>query len=223
MKLVNCICTALFCHITIASALSLTPPKSKKQISQSEYSGNSDQDNINDDIFLSGGGEQKDEHVNCTDSPGYKCVPYYLCENGSIRKDDEAGLIILQIGFHPIHDYSCVGFLDVCCKDPSHVPSPPQPNSANQTKPNAVSTSSSPDANEEVKNTVENCSEKPGYGCVPYHLCDYESLGWHVIQIGEQQAKIPLNCPGFLNVCCKDPHSVPEPPQSNDENKMMDS
>merc|ERR1712058_127735 len=169
------------------------------------------------------GGEQKDEHVNCTDSPGYKCVPYYLCENGSIRKDDEAGLIILQIGFHPIHDYSCVGFLDVCCKDPSHVPSPPQPNSANQTKPNAVSTSSSPGANEEVKNTdVENCSEKPGYGCVPYHLCDYESLGWHVIQIGEQQAKIPLNCPGFLNVCCKDPHSVPEPPQSNDENKMMD-
>jgi len=200
MKLVNSIFwTALLCHnIVISSALSLTPPKSKKQILKSEYSGNSDQENINGDIFLSGGGEQKDEHVNCTDSPGYKCVPYYLCEDPLIptyEPSQDAHDAFLRINPDEPGD-SCVGFLDVCCKDPS--------------QPKSAATTLSPDTNAEVKNTDgENCSDQPGYECVPYNLCDYE-----------EQTKIPLNCPGFLNVCCKDPHP-PEPPRSNSENKMI--
>ena len=221
MKLVNSIFwTALLCHnIVNSSALSLTPPKSKKQILKSKYSGNSDQENINGDIFLSGGrffnflqtfcrlsflidiaiagGEQKDEHVNCTDSPGYKCVPYYLCEDPLIptyESSKDTQVASLRVNPDEPGD-SCVGFLDVCCKDPS------QPKSA---------ATLSPDTNAEVKNTDgENCSDQPGYWCVPYNLCDYE-----------EQTKIPLNCPGFLNVCCKDPHP-PLPPRSNSENKMI--
>jgi len=181
-----------------SSALSLTPPKLKKQILKSEYSGNSDQENINGDIFLSGGGEQKDEHVNCTDSPGYKCVPYYLCKDPLIPTYDpsqDAHDAFLRINPDEPGDY-CVG-LNLCCKDPS--------------QPKSAATTLSPDTNAEVKNTDgENCSDQPGYECVPYHLCDYE-----------EQTKIPLNCPGFLNVCCKDPHP-PEPPLSNQNKKQND-
>jgi len=79
MKLVSCICTALFCHNVIASALSLTPPPtSEKHISKSEHYGNSDQENINDDIFLSGGRFFKILQMFCSKSPNQHIIHYTL-------------------------------------------------------------------------------------------------------------------------------------------------
>merc|ERR1711931_451968 len=61
-----------------------------------------------------------------TEQFGYECVPYYQCHNGTIITDG-AGLIDIRNGFGALtpEDSKCLGFLDVCCKDPDFIPPPP--------------------------------------------------------------------------------------------------
>ena len=58
---------------------------------------------------------------------GFECVPYYQCINGSIITDGE-GLIDIRNGFGTLDPVGskCPGLLDVCCKDPEFIESPPQ-------------------------------------------------------------------------------------------------
>merc|ERR1712130_436092 len=68
---------------------------------------------------------------NCADytaSRGYECFPYYQCHNGSIITDG-GGLIDIRNGFGILspEESKCLGFLDVCCRDPDFVPPPSPP------------------------------------------------------------------------------------------------
>ncbi|XP_059478438.1 phenoloxidase-activating factor 2 [Neocloeon triangulifer] len=49
------------------------------------------------------------------------CVPYYLCQNGTIKTDGE-GVIDIRI-----KEPTCESYLDVCCQDPSDERIPPSP------------------------------------------------------------------------------------------------
>ena len=72
-----------------------------------------------------------------------------------------------------------------------------------------------------VDNVFENCAdytESQGYECVPYYQCYNGTIitdGGGLIDIrngfgilSPEESK----CPGFLDVCCKDPDFVPPPP-----------
>ena len=53
-----------------------------------------------------------------TEKLGYKCVPYYQCNNGNIITDG-VGMNQISNGFGaltPEHS-KCPGYLEVCCKD----------------------------------------------------------------------------------------------------------
>jgi len=73
----------------------------------------------------------------------------------------------------------------------------------------------------EADNQFENCAdytEQFGYECVPYYQCSNGSIitdGAGLIDIrngfGALNAE-DSKCPGFLDVCCKDPDFVPPPP-----------
>ena len=67
---------------------------------------------------------KNDERENCADSPGFICVSYYYCLEGTIFTD--AGGFTVWDDFK---DYKrkCPRFLDICCPDPSVVPPPPRP------------------------------------------------------------------------------------------------
>jgi len=79
------------------------------------------------------------------------------------------------------------------------------------------------------KNTqYENCAdytEEFGYECVPYYQCSNGSIitdGAGLIDIRNGFAALnpeDSKCPGFLDVCCKDPDFVPPPPQPRYESK----
>jgi len=69
------------------------------------------------------------------------------------------------------------------------------------------------------KNTAfENCADYAGYECVPYYQCANGSIitdGAGIIDIRNGFAALnpeESKCPGFLDVCCKDPDYVPPPP-----------
>jgi len=69
------------------------------------------------------------------------------------------------------------------------------------------------------KNTdFENCADYAGYECVPYYQCSNGSIitdGQGLIDIRNGFAALnpeESKCPGFLDVCCKDPDYVPPPP-----------
>jgi len=72
-----------------------------------------------------------------------------------------------------------------------------------------------------VDNTYENCAdytESQGYQCVPYYQCHNGSIitdGAGLIDIRNGfgvLAPEDSKCPGFLDVCCKDPDFIPPPP-----------
>merc|ERR1712079_188608 len=76
-------------------------------------------------------------------------------------------------------------------------------------------------ATTEVDNVFENCADytaSQGYECVPYYQCN----NWTIITDGEGLIDIrngfgilspeDSKCPGFLDVCCKDPDFTPPPP-----------
>jgi len=76
-------------------------------------------------------------------------------------------------------------------------------------------------ANIEKDNRFENCAdytEKFGYECVPYYQCSNGSIitdGAGLIDIRNGFGALNAEdgkCPGFLDVCCKDPEFVPPPP-----------
>jgi len=76
-------------------------------------------------------------------------------------------------------------------------------------------------ANVEVDNVFENCheyTESQGYECVPYYQCHNGSIitdGAGLIDIRNGFAALTpadSKCPGFLDVCCKDPDFIPPPP-----------
>merc|ERR1711937_567928 len=86
-----------------------------------------------------------------------------------------------------------------------------------------------PEANEpltdkattEVNTQFENCAdytESLGYGCVPYYQCHNGTIitdGSGLIDIRNGFGVLTpedSKCPGFLDVCCKDPDFVPPPP-----------
>jgi len=73
----------------------------------------------------------------------------------------------------------------------------------------------------EEDNQFENCAdytEKFGYECVPYYQCSNGSIitdGAGLIDIRNGFGALNAEdgkCPGFLDVCCKDPDFVPPPP-----------
>jgi len=73
----------------------------------------------------------------------------------------------------------------------------------------------------EEDNQFENCAdytEKFGYECVPYYQCSNGSIitdGAGLIDIRNGFGSLNAEdgkCPGFLDVCCKDPDFVPPPP-----------
>merc|ERR1712107_735980 len=76
-------------------------------------------------------------------------------------------------------------------------------------------------ASVEVNDQFENCAEyteQYGYECVPYYQCHNGTIitdGAGLIDIrggfGELHPE-DSKCPGFLDVCCKDPDFVPPPP-----------
>merc|ERR1719211_832353 len=73
----------------------------------------------------------------------------------------------------------------------------------------------------EVDNVFENCAdytEQFGYMCVPYYQCSNGTIitdGAGLIDIRNGFGSLTpedSKCPGFLDVCCKDPEFVPPPP-----------
>jgi len=73
----------------------------------------------------------------------------------------------------------------------------------------------------EVDNVFENCheyTESQGYECVPYYQCHNGTIitdGAGLIDIRNGFAALTpedSKCPGFLDVCCKDPDFIPPPP-----------
>jgi len=77
------------------------------------------------------------------------------------------------------------------------------------------------EANVEVDNVFENCheyTETQGYECVPYYQCHNGTIitdGAGLIDIRNGFAALTpedSKCPGFLDVCCKDPDFIPPPP-----------
>jgi len=76
-------------------------------------------------------------------------------------------------------------------------------------------------ATTEVDRTFENCADYTatlGYECVPYYQCHNGSIitdGAGLIDIRNGFGVLTpedSKCPGFLDVCCKDPDFVPPPP-----------
>ena len=72
-----------------------------------------------------------------------------------------------------------------------------------------------------VDNVFENCADytaSQGYECVPYYQCHNGSIitdGGGLIDIRNGfgiLSPAESKCPGFLDVCCKDPDFVPPPP-----------
>ena len=72
-----------------------------------------------------------------------------------------------------------------------------------------------------VDNVFENCAdytESQGYECVPYYQCYNGTIitdGGGLIDIRNGFGILSpedSKCPGFLDVCCKDPDFVPPPP-----------
>jgi len=77
------------------------------------------------------------------------------------------------------------------------------------------------EANVQVDNVFENCheyTESQGYECVPYYQCHNGTIitdGAGLIDIRNGFAALTpedSKCPGFLDVCCKDPDFIPPPP-----------
>merc|ERR1712061_89867 len=73
----------------------------------------------------------------------------------------------------------------------------------------------------EVDTVFENCheyTESQGYECVPYYQCHNGTIitdGAGLIDIRNGFASLTpedSKCPGFLDVCCKDPDFIPPPP-----------
>merc|ERR1719384_1463508 len=73
----------------------------------------------------------------------------------------------------------------------------------------------------EVDNVFENCheyTESQGYECVPYYQCHNGTIitdGAGLIDIRNGFAALTpedSKCPGFLDVCCKDPDFIPPSP-----------
>jgi len=73
----------------------------------------------------------------------------------------------------------------------------------------------------EVDNVFENCyeyTESQGYECVPYYQCHNGSIitdGAGIIDIRNGFGSLTpadSKCPGYLDVCCKDPDFIPPPP-----------
>ena len=86
------------------------------------------------------------------------------------------------------------------------------------TGPNDYSENQVTNAKIEEDNQFENCAdytEKFGYECVPYYQCANGSIitdGGGVIGIRNGFGALNAEdgkCPGFLDVCCKDPDFVP--------------
>jgi len=76
-------------------------------------------------------------------------------------------------------------------------------------------------ATTEVDNVFENCADytaSQGYECVPYYQCNNGTIitdGGGLIDIRNGFGILSpedSKCPGFLDVCCKDPDFVPPPP-----------
>merc|ERR1712226_861775 len=72
-----------------------------------------------------------------------------------------------------------------------------------------------------VDNVFENCADytaSQGYECVPYYQCHNGSIitdGGGLIDIRNGfgiLSPAESKCPGFLDVCCKDPDFIPPPP-----------
>merc|ERR1719266_1317408 len=77
------------------------------------------------------------------------------------------------------------------------------------------------EANVEIDTVFENCdqyTEQFGYECVPYYQCHNGTIitdGAGLIDIRNGFAALTpedSKCPGFLDVCCKDPDFIPPPP-----------
>merc|ERR1711892_799070 len=77
------------------------------------------------------------------------------------------------------------------------------------------------EASVEVNYEFENCveyTEKYGYECVPYYQCHNGTIitdGAGLIDIRNGFGSLTpedSKCPGFLDVCCKDPDFIPPPP-----------
>merc|ERR1711936_1421278 len=73
----------------------------------------------------------------------------------------------------------------------------------------------------EVNTDFENCAdytESLGYECVPYYQCHNGTIitdGAGLIDIRNGFGALTpedSKCPGFLDVCCKDPDFIPPPP-----------
>merc|ERR1712038_103906 len=76
-------------------------------------------------------------------------------------------------------------------------------------------------ATTEVDNVFENCADytaSQGYECVPYYQCNNGTIitdGEGLIDIRNGFGALTpedSKCPGFLDVCCKDPDFAPPPP-----------
>merc|ERR1711983_111624 len=86
---------------------------------------------------------------------------------------------------------------------------------------NSPLTDSETKATVEVDTIYENCSdytEEFGYECVPYYQCSNGTIitdGAGLIDIRNGFGSLTpedSKCPGFLDVCCKDPDFIPPPP-----------
>jgi len=200
MKLVSSIYIALFCCTVATLGLSLNLHKSEKQISKKQ-----DQDNVNDDIFLSGGhtlyaggelSQPKENNINCSETS----LTRSDANEVEVANEDEEDLFQFNRGSFSIKD------------------------------PHTLKNQSSSSQNAGKKNNdLENCNDVPGLKCVPYYQCKNGSIitvgdGLIDIQLGFPPLPVspfPNPCPGFLDFCCKDPSYIPISPQQNPEDNEL--
>jgi len=188
MKLISSIYMALFCCTVATLGLSLNIHKSEEQNSKKQ-----DQDNVNDDIFLSGGGglsQPKENNINCSEASQTRLD----ANDVEDANEDEKDLFQFNRGSFSIEDPHTL-----------------------------KNRSSSSENTGQQNDDLENCNDVPGLKCVPYYQCKNGSIitvgdGLIDIQLGFPPLPVspfPNPCPGFLDFCCKDPSYVTPSPQLN--------
>ena len=162
---------------------------------------------------------------------GYRCVPYYSCENGEIIID---GAGLLNPRFGGLNDVElnpetskCPGSLEMCCRHPDwfgipladkiKIQKPPANDLINENFCN------DPDVITPKEEELE-CSyySSEGYQCVDVLNCEDDSLEINIAEVLDlnKSLKCPTDDDGYDQVCCKnvkyDDDDVPGSKDSDD-------
>ncbi|KAL4123183.1 hypothetical protein QTP88_015406 [Uroleucon formosanum] len=121
-----------------------------------------------------------------------KCVPYYLCENGTIVTSGK-GLIDLRVG----GGFKCPGILEVCCNESIKSKKTPETDMARRNIDKKIWKS--------FRTTPHPPPPSDRCTCVPHHLCRNQTINVAPKQLITEMGINKDRCPNPMDVCCYDP------------------